>query len=215
VTRIRPGAAALSEVVNPELVIAHARAWIGTPFVRQGALRGSGADCIGLIRGLAAELSGKVVPAPSWREDWSRAADEPILRGLAAQMIRVPVSMICPGNIVTFRVGQMRAAHVGVFTDRGIIHAWEQPGAVCETCGPFRQITSAWAIPCHPNCEGGPGYLTPDDCLAVVYPDPRGAFAEISLMSNGTPLARSRHFKSQSDALAMLAPIYVNIETVE
>ena len=53
------GAAALTDHLNPALILAHARAWIGTPFAPRTALRGVRADCVGLLRGIWAELSGQ------------------------------------------------------------------------------------------------------------------------------------------------------------
>ena len=39
-------------------VLAIARAWIGTPYRHQGAVKGVGCDCLGLIRGIWRELYG-------------------------------------------------------------------------------------------------------------------------------------------------------------
>lgn len=213
-TLTKRGAAVLSNMLNPALVAAHARAWIGTPFVRQGALRGAGADCIGLVRGIHSELCGALVAAPAWRDDWSCGPDEPIIRGLAEHVLRIPLASARPGNIVTYRVGRKRAAHVGILTDRGVIHAWEHCG-VTESQEHIREVTSAWAVPCHTGCEHGPADLTAEDCLAVIYPGPGGPYAEICRMTDGTPLARTRHFARQADVLALLDPVYSNIETVE
>lgn len=214
VTPIKRGAAALSDQVNPALVMAHARAWLGTPFVRQGARRDAGADCIGLVRGIFAELCGTLVPPPAWRDDWSTGNDEPILMGLSRHVSRIALKDAQPGNLVTYRVGNKRAAHVGILTRSGIIHAWEHAG-VTESRSHVRDLTSAWSLPLHADCEPGPAGLTVDDCIAVIFPDPCGPYAEISLLADGTPLARSQHYSSTAAALAMLDPIYSNIETVE
>jgi NlpC/P60 family putative phage cell wall peptidase len=205
----------LPDCINPALVVAHARAWVGTPFVVQGDLRGAGADCIGLVRGLWHELAATRVPAPPWRRDWACVRAEPILDGLARHVVQVPVAQARPGHIVTWRIGAKRAAHVAILTDIGAIHAWEV-GGVKETAPLYgREITSAWALPCHPECRPGPAALAIADCLAVIYPDPLGPYAEITLMTDGTPLARSGHHASTGAALAALAPIYPHIESVE
>lgn len=39
-------------------IIPLARAWIGTPYLHQGRLRGVGCDCAGLLRGLWREVYG-------------------------------------------------------------------------------------------------------------------------------------------------------------
>jgi NlpC/P60 family putative phage cell wall peptidase len=205
----------LRDTINPALVLAHARAWVGTPFVPRGDLRGAGADCIGLIRGLWWELAGRFAPAPAWRADWSAAPAEAILDGLARHVVRVPLAEVRPGHVITYRIGDKRAAHVAILTDEGAVHAWEV-GGVKETAPLFgREITSAWALPCHPECHPGPLPLTAEDCLAVIYPDALGPYAEVSLLADGTPLARSGHYASTAAALAALQPIYRNVETVE
>jgi len=46
--------------------VAIARAWIGTPYVHQASVKGAGADCLGLLRGVWRELYGaepEAVPA--------------------------------------------------------------------------------------------------------------------------------------------------------
>ena len=205
----------MPDTINPALVLAHARAWIGTPFVPRGDLRGAGADCIGLVRGLWWELAGQSVPAPAWRGDWAAVPEEQILSGLARHVVPVPLSEARPGHIVTYRVGRKRAAHVAILTEDGAIHAWEI-GGVKETAPLYgRAITSAWALPCHPDCQPGPATLTAGECLAVIYPDPRGPYAEITRMVDGTPLARSGHYRHTAAALAALDPVYSHIETME
>lgn len=205
----------MRDTINPALVLAHARAWIGTPFVERGALRGAGADCIGLIRGLWWELAGQDVAAPPWRADWAAAAPEQILDGLTRHVVPVPLAEARPGHIITYRIGHKRAAHVAILTEDGAVHAWEV-GGVKETAPLFgREITSAWALPCARSCYTGPASLTAADCLAVIFPHPSGPYAEVSLMIDGTPLARSGHYASAAAALAALAPIYEHIETVE
>ncbi|MEL7167362.1 MAG: hypothetical protein AAGL96_18000 [Pseudomonadota bacterium] len=200
--------------LNPALVLAHARAWVGTPFIRRGDLRGAGADCIGLVRGIYRELTGRTVAAPAWRDDWPLEPTEQILDGLSAHAVRVPKDTVS-GRIVTFRIGHKRAAHVAILTDAGSIHAWEV-GGVKETA-PFygREITSAWALPCPEGCVSGRPNLTADQCLAVIYPHENGPYAEITDMIDATPLARTPHYRDVAQALNHLGPIYTHIETME
>lgn len=205
----------MRDTVNPALILAHARAWIGTPFVPRGDLRGAGADCIGLIRGVSAELTGVRVPAPPWRSDWATGGGEPIMGGLVAHVVPVALSAARPGNIITYRVGKTRAAHVAILTAKGIIHAWET-GGVKETQGLYgREVTSAWTLPAAPDCFRGPANLTADDCIAVVFSDHTGHMAAINHMLTGTYLAETPLFPTRASILEMLEPIYTNIETVE
>ena len=41
-----------------ERVVDAARGWLGTPYVHQASSKGSGADCLGLIRGIWREIFG-------------------------------------------------------------------------------------------------------------------------------------------------------------
>lgn len=40
-------------------VLAAARDWIGTPYRHQASVKGEGADCLGLVRGLWREMLGE------------------------------------------------------------------------------------------------------------------------------------------------------------
>lgn len=51
-------------------VVIAARRWIGTPYVHQAALRGAGADCLGLVRGVWREVLGEEPePVPPYTPD--------------------------------------------------------------------------------------------------------------------------------------------------
>ena len=49
-----------------------ARTWIGTPYHHQASIRGVGADCIGLVRGVYRELAGREAEGlPAYTRDWA------------------------------------------------------------------------------------------------------------------------------------------------
>ena len=213
-TPIKQGAAVLHNTINPALILAHARAWVGTPFLARADVRGVGADCIGLIRGLNFELTGKRIAAPPWRSDWATGSRNPLFDGLAFYADRIPVAEARPGHIVTYRVGTTRAAHVAILAPGGIIHAWET-GGVKETQGLYgRKITSAWALPCAPGCARGPENLIAADCVAIVQSEGRRVWAEIRNMMDCELLATTNSFTSFAAAVDALGPIYDHIETV-
>ena len=43
---------------QPEVIVAAARGWIGTPYQHQASVKGAGSDCLGLLRGVWRELIG-------------------------------------------------------------------------------------------------------------------------------------------------------------
>lgn len=215
-TRTRPAEADLPERVNPALVLAHARAWLGTPYVPQGAVRGAGADCVGLLRGLHAELCGASVPAPPWTPGAAVSEGEPIARELAARMVPLGADFWHPGDVLVMRIGRARAAHVAVYAGGGrFIHA-DDPRGVSDVSGlnTGRPVTSDWGFPCAPGCETGPAHLTAADCDVTVYSHPSGAFAEITYGSHGAPLARTAVLPSVPAVLALLRPVYPRLQSL-
>ena len=71
-------------------VVAEARRWVGTPYRHQASVRGAGADCLGLVRGVWRALRGaEPVAVPPYGPDWAEAGrDEALWRALAGVMAR-------------------------------------------------------------------------------------------------------------------------------
>lgn len=124
-------------------IVAHARGWIGTPYLHQGSCRGAGTDCLGLLRGLWRELLGaepEIVPA--YTPDWSEPGhSEDLLAAAERNLSRIAQDDAAPGDIVLMR---MRAAgvakHVGVLaqSEEGhatLIHAYSGHGVVESPLG--------------------------------------------------------------------------------
>ena len=112
-----------------------ARGWIGTPYVHQAATRGAGCDCLGLLRGVWAEVSGgHAVHVPPYTPDWSEPqGDEVLWRGLARVLVTKPVLSVKSGDILLFRMRSGAVAkHVGVQGDIGaaptFIHSYQGHG---------------------------------------------------------------------------------------
>lgn len=127
-------------------VLAAARGWIGTPYRHQCSVRGQGADCLGLLRGIWRELLGaepEVLPA--YTPDWSEASgQERLWRGAARHLQAVQVAPARAGQVVLFRMRRAAVAkHVAILggTSGGfqtIIHAYSGAGVV-ET-----PLSDAW-----------------------------------------------------------------------
>lgn len=129
--------------MSAALMIAEARAWIGTPYRHAGAAKGLGCDCLGLILGVGREVFGKArfPPVPFYPPDWAEASgQERLLDGLRKAFFSVDVAKAAMGDILLFRWRAGRpASHAGFLTDEGtLIHAHAR-AAVAEI-----DLTPAW-----------------------------------------------------------------------
>lgn len=118
-----------------ERVAAIAGEWIGTPYVHQASLKGGGADCLGLIRGVWCELYGAEPETLSaYTPDWGEIGGEEILMNAAVRHLH-PVAAADrwkAGQVLLFRMRQGAIAkHLGILSrsDR-FIHAYQGHGVV-------------------------------------------------------------------------------------
>ncbi|WP_281982961.1 peptidase [Thalassorhabdomicrobium marinisediminis] len=127
-------------------IVTAARGWIGTPYVHQAARRGIGCDCLGLLRGLWAEVTGTpLIPVPPYTADWSEPqGDERLLRALAARLVPKPRDRATAADVLVFRMRQGAVAkHVGVQAEIGphpsFIHAYQGHGVIeCALTPPWQ-----------------------------------------------------------------------------
>jgi NlpC/P60 family putative phage cell wall peptidase len=122
-------------------VVAAARGWLGTPYHHQAARKGAGCDCLGLVRGVYVEVTGRVAETPPpYTRDWAEMRSEETLLHAAAHHLRpLTGERPMPGDVLIFR---MRAAaiakHAGIMsTPRHMIHATEGDGVVEVSLGPW------------------------------------------------------------------------------
>ena len=138
---------------DPELVIAAARAWLGTPYHDQASLRGVGCDCLGLVRAVWRDLYGpEPMPIPPYSRDWGETgAREPLAKAARRVMWEVPVTDTAPGALILFRMRTGAVAkHCGIVTapDR-FIHAYERSGVAEVPLDPAwrRRVAFAFLFP--------------------------------------------------------------------
>lgn len=125
-------------------VVEIARSWIGTPYRHQASVKGAGADCLGLIRGVWRSLYGaEPERVPGYSPDWSEASGEERLWQAAMRHLepRFPAGEPEPGDVLLFRMCDGGVAkHLGIFSLcdglPSLIHAY-QDHAVLE--GPLSQ----------------------------------------------------------------------------
>lgn len=114
--------------MKPDTFIEAARGWLGTPFHHQGRTRLVGADCLGLAYGVARELA-------LIDEQWRPYGREPHAGELETALRDCPalveVSSLVAGDLIVFRLVR-DLQHMGIYTGRNIIHAWQPRGRVVE-----------------------------------------------------------------------------------
>ncbi len=136
-----------------ERIVALARGWIGTPYRHQASLKGAGADCLGLVRGLWREIYGAEPEAmPAYAPDWAEAGGrETLLEGARRHMQEVTPGEAQPGDVLIFRWKEgCPAKHAAVLSgSNSIIHAYEGISVVeSPLAGSWRRrIAFAFAFP--------------------------------------------------------------------
>lgn len=135
-------------------IVAAARAWIGTPYRHQASRKGVGADCLGLVRGVFAEVTGRAAEAPApYARDWAERAGAERLLIAAERHCGAPLLFgeAEPGDILVFRwQAGCAAKHAGILSDQThFIHAYEQVGVVESALTPswLRRIAGVFRIP--------------------------------------------------------------------
>ena len=114
-------------------IIAATRGWIGTPYRHQGCLKGSGCDCLGLIRGVWQEIYGEpateIPPYAQFEKDVAGAAR---LLNAAQKYLHEGEAPPRPGQVILFQLRrQMPPRHCAILVSNfKFIHAQERLGVV-------------------------------------------------------------------------------------
>ena len=197
--------------ICPDLVLAAVRGWIGTPYLRRAAMRGVGADCVGLIRGVIADVTGAEIVPPRWSVDPAALAAEPVMAAARDHLLPLPLAAAAPGHVVAYRTAAAMFAHVGILTPGGVIHCSEV-GGVREVADLGRAMTAVWAIPAPADCETAP---SADGILGVLYPEAGRWRVAFSDAMTATPLGCGPLFASRTAALDHAGRIADHLESME
>lgn len=144
-------------------VVDAARGWLGTPYRHQASMRGEGADCLGLVRGLWRELVGpEPEPVPAYRADWAEVGGEEILLAAARRWLTErPVADAVAGDVLMFRMAAgCTVKHCAILTDAAgaeprMIHAYWGRSVVESWMGAWwrRRLVAAFGWPAG-TCRG-------------------------------------------------------------
>lgn len=125
-------------------IVERARRWIGTPYHHQAARRGVGCDCVGLIRGLHADLYGTpLLPAAAYRADWAEVSPrERLMEALSLHLRQCETREPLPGDVLVFRWRtHLPAKHAAVMSASNLMIHVLEGGAVCEVV-----FAAAWRM---------------------------------------------------------------------
>lgn len=134
-------------------ILAEARSWIGTPYLHRASLRGHGADCLGLVRGVWRQLVGpEPEPLPPYAPDWAEAGRRETLADTARRcLVAIPVEAAKPGDVLLFRFrAHLPAKHAAILSDGGrMIHAYDGASVRETHLSPWwrRRLAFAFAFP--------------------------------------------------------------------
>lgn len=111
-------------------IVAAARGWIGTPYHHQASLKGVGADCLGLVRGVWREVVGEEPEAPpAYEPGWAEMGGLEAMAAAARRHLReIPHAEYRAGDVLLFRWrAHLPAKHAGIAASRALmVHAQEQ-----------------------------------------------------------------------------------------
>jgi NlpC/P60 family putative phage cell wall peptidase len=145
--------------VSRAAILAEARSWIGTPYRHQASLKGAGADCLGLIRGVYRVFCGpEKEPITPYSPNWAEETGQETLRDAARRhLVEIDTTPFRDGephkvvDVILIRVRDHGPAkHAAIVSGPDtIIHAYDRH-AVAENALPAawrRRIAYAFRFP--------------------------------------------------------------------
>ncbi len=133
--------------------VAEAREWIGTPYLHRASLKGHGADCLGLIRGVWRKVLGpEPQDLPAYAPDWAEARKaEQMAEAAGRHMRAVALDAIAPGDVLLFRWREgFPAKHAALLvTPERMVHAHDGAAVAEVFLAPWwrRRLAFAFAFP--------------------------------------------------------------------
>lgn len=138
-------------------VVKAARGWLGTPYRHQASVKGVGADCLGLVRGVWREVLGDEPEAlPPYQPDWAEVGGEEQLWQAARRwLVEIPPERAEPGDVLLFRMVEgCPAKHCAILsavegTEAKMVHAYWGRAVVESWMGMWwkRRLVAAFRWP--------------------------------------------------------------------
>ncbi|CAN5321615.1 hypothetical protein BH10PSE1_BH10PSE1_01090 [soil metagenome] len=138
-------------------VVDAARGWLGTPYLHQASLKGQGADCLGLVRGVWRDVVCSEPETPAaYSPDWAEVGgEERLLEAARRWLVPVAVEDARPGDVLLFRMSTGAVVkHCAILSTLGepewrMIHAYWGRAVVESWIGPWwrRRLAAVFRFP--------------------------------------------------------------------
>lgn len=118
-----------------DAIVKETKEWCGTKWQHQASLKGIACDCVGLIRGVYRELTGKEIQTTmDYPATWHLFKEEERLLGECRKYAgeEIEFNDILPGDIITFSFKpRFVDHHIGIFLGDGMFaHSYLDVGKV-------------------------------------------------------------------------------------
>jgi NlpC/P60 family putative phage cell wall peptidase len=134
-------------------IVAEAMEWVGTPYRHQGARKGVGCDCLGLVRGVWRAVYGENAEEPGpYGADWAEASKgDPLVEAARRHCVERDVSDYVAGDLLLFRLRpRLPARHCGIAvgSDR-FVHAYQGHAVLVSPLTPHwrRRLCGVFSFP--------------------------------------------------------------------
>ncbi len=126
-------------------ILIEARSWLKTPFHHQASLKGVGADCGGMVKGVYAAMGAEVSDVPiNYARTPANNVIETVLNRRATK-----TNDPKPGDIILFTLLR-EPQHLGILTESGgVIHAYQNFEEVVEHSMDIRWTRRVHSYWCH------------------------------------------------------------------
>ncbi|WP_112663096.1 NlpC/P60 family protein [Microvirga flavescens] len=138
--------------MSADVVVAHARSWIGTPYRHQASLKGVGCDCLGLLRGVWRDVFG-VEPElpPPYTPDWAESGADTLVAAARRYLVEIDARDVAAGDVLLFRWRHgLPAKHCAITASpASMIHAHDGACVTEVAIGPWwrRHLSHAFRFP--------------------------------------------------------------------
>lgn len=150
----------MSDPLTRAAIVAEAMSWVGTPYRHQASLKGTGCDCLGLIRGVWRAVCGdEPEQAPAYTPDWAEASGTETLADAAARhLTAIMVGEAEAGDVLLFRWrDNLPAKHAAILVLAGkattgagspprFVHAQQGAAVSLATLTPWWRRRAAFAF---------------------------------------------------------------------